>query len=420
VSGLIRAVAVTLLMAGAFSANAQLASDPVPRERIVPRSEEVRRALENSRFRLGPIRLRPLFELRDAGYDNNVFGTSEDPVADWHSTVSAGADLILPFGRKMYLTGIVNPEYTWYQKLTNRRMLGGEYGAAILALFNRLSIEAGGTTRKTLQPVSSELERSVPGRRDNTYARTELEIFRRVSLFASAEARKQRYEALAADDQGVGLDRLERNETFLRGGVRYRLRSWLDVTAGVEKGTTNFVSAVQSDNSTRAAVVGVHYDRPRFFLNLSGGSSNSDASGPNSTFPNYSTAVGSYYAAYQTSRPLAVDGYGHREPVYGLYGDSAYFLETRNGLGLIFQLGKRIGLRAFSELGTNAYPIGSAAPSRTDRVTIIGGGLAYRVFRNLILTTIASETRYRSNIDTFSRSILRVATTISVRGDSSR
>src|SRR5438105_4066269 len=84
----------TFFFAG--NALAQITGDEVPRERTVPRSEEIRRDLEETRFRLGPVRLQPIFGLRDTGYDNNVFGTPDDPVSDWRSTVSAGADLILP------------------------------------------------------------------------------------------------------------------------------------------------------------------------------------------------------------------------------------------------------------------------------------------------------------------------------------
>src|SRR5450755_1679718 len=159
----------TFLALGCFVApgQAQLASDEVPRERIVPRSEEIRLDLEDSRYRLGPLHLRPLFGIRDFGYDNNVFGTSDQVVADWRATVSAGADVILRLGNKMYATGIINPEYTYYQKLTDRRLLGGEYGGSLIALFNRLSIEAGGTSDKAIAPVNSEIERPAPGTRND-------------------------------------------------------------------------------------------------------------------------------------------------------------------------------------------------------------------------------------------------------------
>src|SRR5450756_648013 len=113
----------------------------------------------------------------------------------------------------MYATGTVNPEYTYYQKLTDRRLLGGEYGGSLIALFNRLSIEAGGGIDKSIAPVSSELERSAPGRLQDLFARTELEIFRRLSLFGSAQQQQQRYSLTQSDRaDGISLEQLERNE----------------------------------------------------------------------------------------------------------------------------------------------------------------------------------------------------------------
>jgi hypothetical protein len=405
----------------ASAASAQLATDQVPRQRTVPRSEELRRVLEDSRYHLGPIRMRPIFGIRDAGYDNNVFGSSSDQaVADWRSTVSAGADLILPLGNKMYVTGVVNPEYTYYQKLTDRRLLGGEYGGSLIALFNRLSIEAGGSTDKSIAPVSSELERSAPGTRNDLFARSELEIFQRLSVFGSAQQQQQRYQSTEGDRaQGVTLEQLERDETFVRGGIRYRLRSYVDVSVAAENGRTEFVTAQKSDNNTHAVLLGIHYDRPRFFVNLSGGKRTGDGRGPLSTFPSFSTTTGSYYAAYQLGAPLAVDANGHRSVVYGLYQDNPYFFETRNGLGLTLPVGQRIGLRAFSEIGANAYPVAKlGAVRRKDNVTTIGGGIAYRLYRKAIVTITAADTRYDSNIPVYSRSVFRLATVLSLRGDS--
>jgi hypothetical protein len=419
----VRGLAFGLVVIAAANMSAQLASDQVPRERTVPRSEEIRRDLDESRHRLGPIRMRPIFGIRDTGYDNNVFGTSTgNEVADWHSTVSAGADLILPLGNKMYATGIVNPEYTYYEKLTDRRLLGGEYGGSLIALFNRLSIEAGGSTDKSIAPVNSELERSAPGRVRNLFARSELEIFRRLSFFGSAQQQEQRYDLTAADiADGLSLTQLERTETFIRGGVRYRFRSYVDFSLAAENGTTDFVSARQSDNSTRAVLFGIHYDRPRLFVNVSAGTRTGQPRGAFSTFPQFSTATGSYYAAYQMSAPLAIDTYGHRSVVYGLYPNNPYYFETRSGLGMTLPVGQRIGLRAFGEIGTNAYPVASAAGlKRNDDVTLFGGGIAYRLYRKVILSIVASETRYTSNVDGLTRSIFLLGTVVSFRGDSFR
>jgi len=410
-----------IALSTAWSAHAQLASDSVPRERTVSRSAEIVEQLTESRYRLGPIRVRPLFALRDTGYDNNVFGTPDDPVSDWRSTVSSGADLILPFGSKIYILGVANPEYTWYKKLPNRRTFGGTYGGSVLGLFNHLSIEAGGTTAKTVRPVSSEVDQPTQGRRTDAFARAELEIARRLSFFGSAEQQRQRYEAAPGDLVGnLSLRQLERNDTFFRGGVRYKLRSYFDVSLAAETGRSVFVFAPETDNNTRAVLLGAHYDRPRFFLNLTGGTRRWEPRGPLSTFPKFSSGTGSYYAAYDLVAPIVVDAYGNRSAAYSLYTGNPFYYETRNALGLTISLGTRILLRAFSEFGSNDYPRAVDGVKRADRVRVLGGGIGYRLYRKAILGFTASSTRYHSNIDAFTRSTLRFGTTLTFGGDPSR
>ena len=414
-------VSVAAVFLFAANASAQLVTDEVPRERTVPRSEEIRRDLAETRFRFGPVRLQPIFGLRDTGYDNNVFGTPDNPVSDWRSTVSAGADLILPLGRKLYVTGIVNPQYTYYNKVTNRRLFGGQYGGTVLALFNRLSIEAGGTQEKVISQVNSELERAAPGTFRDVFARTELEIFRRLVVFGSAQQQQQRYLSVSDPGQEIDLSLLERNSTFVRGGVGYRLRSYMDVTLSEETGRTEFVTARQSDNTTKATLLGVRYDRPRFFLNLLGGWRTLEPLGASSTFPRNAGATGSYYAAYQLGAPVAIDVYGHRSAVYGLYTASPYFIETRNAIGLTLPIRQRLGLRAFTEVGSNAYPVALAGSvRRRDDVTMVGGGITYRVYRKSLVTVTASQVRYDSNFPDFNRSVFRLATFVSFTGDSFR
>ena len=309
------------------------------------RTEEIDSQIADSRLHFGPIRVRPLFGLRDAGYNSNVFGTVDSPVSDWGGTVSAGADLILPLGRKFYVLGIANPEYTWYDKIVSRRMLGGVYGGSLLGLFNHMSVEAGGTTAKTIAPVNSEVELSSPGRRTDMFAKSEIDLVRRFSVFGSAQQEKQRYGA-GSEGSDVDPEQLERDETYVQGGLRYKPRSYLDFSLGVESGRAEFLNAAQNDNTTHAVIAGIHYDRPRFFLNFSGGTRRIEPRGVLSTFPAFSTTMGSYYSALQLGIPVTIDAYGHRNVVYSVDSGSRYFDEARNGLGATLLVGHRVVPRA--------------------------------------------------------------------------
>ena len=405
------------LLLVAATASAQLADDRVPHERTLPIREEIRTQLENSRFRFGIFRLQPTFAIRDLGYDNNVFGTSDNPVADWHSSVAAGTHFIVPGGSKLYLRGTVVPEYTYYQKLTSRRSLGGDYGASLLGLFNHMTIEAGAESVKELAIVSSEVERPAIGTTATANGALEVDILRRLSVFGTAKGERRRFD-LAVDElaRSTSLDVLERNETLARGGVRYRFTSFFDVSAAAEKTRTTFLIQQSRNNRTTAAIIGIHYDRPRSFVNISIGSRKATATDVTSTaFPEFSTTTGSYYASHELSAGVVLDAYGHRGIGYSVTVENPYFLETRNGAGFIVPLGRRFALRAFGEAGSNSYPVLVNAVKRTDDVTTWGGGFAMRLYRNLVMTAVASNTKYDSTIPDNSRSIFRVTTLVSAQ-----
>ena len=396
---------------------AQLASDEVPHERTLPLSEEIREQLESSRFRFGIFRLQPRFAIRDLGYDNNVFGTATDPVSDWHSSVAAGTSFIVPAGSKLYLRGDAVPEYTYYRKITSRRSLGGDYGASILGLFNHMTIEAGGHSKKSLENVSSELERPAIGTRSDVTGTLELDIFQRLSVFGTGIAQQQRYRASEADEeQGLFLNTLERNETLVRGGFRYRPVTFFDISIAAEKTRSLFKVNRDRDNASTALILGIQYDRPRSFLNLSAGARRGDALDTAAVlFPHYSTVTGSYYAEHELGSHLVIDAYGHRGIAYSLTVENPFFLETRNGGGIWVPVGSRLAFRAFGEAGTNAYPVPIGSQHRTDDASSYGGGFAMRLYRNLVLTAIGEKTNYVSTIADNNRSVFRFTTVVSAQ-----
>jgi len=396
-------------------------SDEVPHARTIAPSEAIRQDLEDSRYHLGPMRIRPLFSLRDIGYDNNVLGTSLNQVADFRSTVGLGAHGILPVGSKMYLQGVLLPEYTWYKKLTDRRTFGGSYGVSLLGLFNRMSVEVGADSFRGPTILNSEQEQAVPGTRTHLYSRAEVEILKRLSVYGSGESQQQRYTPVSDDpSQATAIRQIERDETAARGGLRYRFASYLDFSLGVEHTNTTFLTGTDRDNHSEALILGVHYDRPRSFINLSVGSRTGKADHPG-VFPNYSATTGSYYASHDLSAPIALDVYGHRGIAYSITGTNPYYLETRNGAGVTVAVGRRFALRGFGEGGSNAYPlpilVGSTSVKRTDTALTAGGGVAFRLYRKVALSVLASDSRYTSNIAGNDRSIFRLTTGLSFTGE---
>lgn len=414
----LRGSALLCLFAVATTAAAQLTGEVIPRHRTLPVTEEVRRQLQTSRWHLGRLRVQPSLGLRDFGYDNNVYGSATDRVGDWRSTASASGAFILPVGPKTYLRGGVAPSYTYYRKLANRRSFGGDYSAALLGLFNRLSVEAGAAAFRGTAPVSSELDRAALSRRTAANGSVEIEILRRLSIFGAVHEEHQRYIDTADDlARGLSLQGLERNENASRGGIRYRFSSYLDFSLGAEATRTNFLVDRTKDNRSHAGVLGVHYDRPRAFLNMSIGRRTGEAVAASSRFTRFSTTTGSYYAAYKLASRSEVDAYGQRGLGYSLTVENPYYIETLNGAGLTIPLGHRIAVRGFSEWGTNSYPNLVQGTKRVDDITRYGGGFVTQLTKRTAFTTLASWDRINGHALAPDRTVFRVTTLLTLGGD---
>jgi hypothetical protein len=405
-----------------LTVSAQLAEDRVPQERIIPLRDQVKAELENYPHRLGPFRLFPQFQLRNLGYNNNVFGTEDNEVGDWTATVAAGTRYLMPFGRKVFLRGDLMPEYTYYQELEDNRTFGGTYSASLLGLFNEMSVEVGADRNDRVQIVTSESETPARVIRDGAVAKVDVDVLPRISLFGSFIEREYEYDANTGDDIPL-YDELERTDDALRAGIRYNVASFFSVSAAAEVTSSEFVvDPFERDNESNAVLLGVHYDRPRMFVNLSVGQREGEAKNAASTFPSYEETTGSWFASYKLGAPIELEGFGHRGITYGLFTSNPYFLETRNGAGIRFRAGERAIVRPYAEFGSNDYPTpvlfgGYEQIVRSDDVTTYGATMFFRLWRNAALEVNAAQTEYDSNIPGYGRSVLRVSTGLTFRRD---
>jgi hypothetical protein len=414
-----RAVLTLGLLLAAASASAQLETDSVPFGRTIPPREEMEHDLSTARWKLGPVRILPKIQIREAGYDSNVTSAADDEekIADWTATVAAGARFILPAGSKLYFRADALPEYTWYLDLEQRRRFGGRYGGGIFAFFNRLGIELSGTTADTVGYLNSESLAQVAEDADGVKAKLEIEFVRNLSFWAAGEVQQRAYEPL--DDLPIDVEdprRLDRDARAVRGGLRYGLRRDLQISVGVEGTRTEFDNQpLISDNESRAWLLGVRYDRPRFYVNAIGGQREGEPYG-GSAFPEYSEFTGSGYVSYKPARPLELRLYARRGVIPSVDPDSIYFVESRAGLGASVALSSRFALQGYGEAGTNAYPEitapGLTSPARRDRIQAFGGGLTVNVTGSLGVNFLAYQTVTDFDGSNEDRSVFRFVTNI--------
>ena len=401
----------------ARAASAQLSADQVPAGRVVPANEGLRQELEQSRYHIGAIRVQPLLSLRDFGYHGNVFGVGDNTTNDWRATFGGGARFIVPAGPKTYLRASALPEYTWYRKLSDRRAFGGNYGASLLFLLNRMPIEAGVNQIRSVARVSSEEERSVLQTQTNAFVNVEVEIFKRLSLLTSVQSVRPRYSITDADRAaGAQLDSLERTDSAALVALRYRFRPHVTIGVGEEAGRTRFVKNSINDNHSRATMLLLGYDMRRTYLNLALSTRKVEADDARSSLQDAKTATGSYTLVHQFNVPIRVTLNGRRNLTYSLFTSNAYFIETRNGASLSMPVGKRMALMVSGETGDNDYlvpvRVASRDVKRSDKANTFGGGFSIQLYPHVAFVATGSSTKYTSNIPGYDRTIVRVATNI--------
>lgn len=407
---------------------AQLTTDEVPRERTIASQDQVKSVLEKSRFRLGPFRLIPFLRISEAGYTDNALGTSDavPKKEDYFGSVQGGVRWAIPAGAKLYVQGEIRPAYDYSVNFPERRTFGGLYEAELLGFFNRMSFSVAGYNTRGVEYLNSETDTQVIHTvRDGT-GKVEIDLTRKVSLFGNVEAQRHRYGfggPLPTLPPGTIFDvsLLNRDEAAVRGGLRFRFSPSFDITAEVEGTRTEFsLSSRKGDNQSTAYLLGVHYDRPRFFVNLSGGYREGRPYN-DSLFPSFSTPTGSYFASYFLTRKVELQAYGGRRLVYGLFFDNPYYIENQAGGAVAFHVSPRLLLRGFGDYGENDSPLPvlfqGALVKNKERVTNYGGGFSTTFFRTMSFSLNAYRTRFRSNIDVFSRSTTRVTAALTLLGD---
>jgi hypothetical protein len=410
------------LILGLFAsrgADAQTYVDQVPRGRTITTAERVEADMNSARLHLGPLRIIPMIVVDNAGYDNNVFSApeGEPKVGDWTATAGGGGRVILPMGSKFFLRAVAIPQYIWYAQLENRRTWGGDFSGSFLALGNRLSFEATGGLHRGLSLLNSETQVLVLSTEDDALGRFEVGLTRTLSLVASADLSRYRY-----GQEEIGVTSLDRTDTGALAGLRLQLSPSLTVSAGAQGTRSEFVEEPEvRDNETYAFLGGVHFNGPRFYVNLAGGYRKGQPFN-NSLFESYATTVGSYFVAWKAAGPFELQAFGHRRPVYSRVSFNQLFIESRYGGALVIRLGTRALLRGYYDTGTNTYPFNvlPEGNKRVDDVVEYGGRLSVRIFGTTALQAQARQGNLTPGTGVGERKVFRFTTGITFNEEFTR
>jgi hypothetical protein len=419
----VRSLSLLLALAGgAFPARlrAQGWSDPVPQTRVTSSQETIESEIEKGRYRLGPVWVFPKLSLSNAGYNSNIFGTS-DPVGDGVAEAVAGARFLLPAGKKIYLQANVLPQYTWYATQTDLRHLGGVYGGTFFAFFNHLSVEAsGGYSDLSAIPTS---ETSAPSIQQLTWGSTtlSLDVTRFVALLGGASIRTTRYSALAGSPlTPETLADQDRTDRSFYGGVRFsRLGPFTVNLIAVDNQAIFVRQATERDNQSLSFLVNVLLNTTKFFINATAGYRQGRPFN-GSLLPPYDTPVFSAFTSWMALSFLELQAWGYRNVSYSLNSTYPYFYESRYGGGPVVRLNPRMRVQAYASQGKNDYPAtvsGNPLPPQPAATqTNYGGTVSVLISKAIVLNLGAAVEQYRSPVPDQNRRVVRLLTGLSFEG----
>lgn len=374
------------------------------------------KAAEDARWHLGPVRLAPWWELRDIQYVDNSLGASGDEKGDFTASMGAGLRAYFHTGPKIYWVVRALPEYVWWRENTERRRLGGRYGVGAFAFFNRLTVEATG--EKTLEQafVSPEVAALARAGSARGGVVADLAITDRISLFTEVKRSELRTE-VSGDE--APFDQFDRDETFLRGGARYRLRRGFSIGLGVERATIDFIDAPgrqdRSSTGTSPFFQLRQQNEDRFF-NLEVASRSADPR-PGSSFVPFDSATARLTAGFNTGNRLSSSVYGGRGIVYTLAEGYSYLVDDRVGAALDVKVSQRTSARLFVEAGRNDYrAIAPETPERRDDLLAYGASLTLATGRSSSVGLRFSRLDIRSDLAGFDRSVTSIGGGITFRG----
>lgn len=408
-----------ILLASALPAKAQFTQYTAPgslSERPEDRAEVARRAAEDARWRIGPLRVEPQLTLSNLSYDQNVFAAPEgtEQVDDRRATAGAGLTGYLRMGPKSLLSGFVAPEYSIWQETENLNHLAVNSGLAWFGFFNRLQLTATARSTERERSLSNELEVPVQISEDGLTFDTEIEITRRLALFLTASDARSRH---GRDSEqfvpGLDLRGLDRDDNRTVVGIELR-KSAVEIGLGWETTDVDFVESDQRDNGGEGVFLRLNYERNRLTVDLDYADLQLDF--PAGDSRSGRQEFGKALAALKVRPETTVSLYAARGLSFTVISTTGVIEFQTWGLALRQGLGERLEATVFAESGREEF-LDSLGPSRIDDREAIGINLEYELTQRLSLTGRYREDRRNSTLEGFDRSTSTVGFGIRFAGD---
>ncbi len=353
-----------------------------------------------SRVQVGPFWLKPTLALTNVGVDTNLFNEADvaDPRQDLAMTFSPQTEIWMRMGRT-WMTGHLRQDLVWFRDYRDQRSANGTYRAGWYVPLTRLSLLAeGGYTRSRERP-NVEIDLRAPRRERFGTVTTELRAWSRTYVGARIERRLVQY---TGSDRFGGQslrEELDRARTVGTATLRHELTPMTSLAVEASVSRDRFTFSSGRDADAAQIVAGFRFDPTALVKGYALiGYQRFAWSSPD--IPGYGGPTLSANLSYvaRTSTRVTLDALRDVEASFD--PNRPYYLQTGVAMTLTqrvvgpFDVQGRAGVRT---LDYRARATGVASQSaRQDHVTLLGGGIGYRLGRDTRLAADL-ETQRRSS-----------------------
>jgi hypothetical protein len=367
----------------------------------VPASaQEVEDPFETARFRLGPVRFTPVFEITSVGHDSNVFNESENPKPD--TTAAFGPTVRLwmrPAGTR--LSAKLGGQYLYFREFANERSWNTRNEVRWEVPLARVTPFVEGNFTNSQERQGYEIDARARRQDDGFVVGTGLRISGKTSFVVSHRRSNVEYDE---EETFFGMslgEALNRREDLTRVQFRYALTPLTTLVVDTDVARDRFdLNSVRDADSIRVL--------PGFELNplalISGrvfvGFRQFDPL--SSDLPDYRGVVASVDATYillgSTRFQFKVD----RDVVYSYEALRPYYALLDTGVTVtqrVTHAWEIVGRASRQTLAYRHLQASVAGEPGSDHGHTLGGGIGYRVGETLRLGVDANHYTRRSDFD---------------------
>lgn len=353
-------------------------------------------AWESGRWRFGPMAVTPKVELKNLGWDSNVFNESEDPKSDFTTTAAAPIDWWLRFGRGR-LHGVDVFEGVWYATYGDQSSFNQRHELTLLVPLNRVRLYAGGSYFNTNDRPGYEINARIRHTETGANGGVVVRLASKLDLDVSGRQTTYRYD----DDAAAGVyysDTLDRRTGNLGAQLRYRYTSETTFTFLADQVRERYTGTPERDNDGFRILPGVEFG-PRAIINGKAQAGYRRLNTLMAGMPDFTGLVVNAELSY-TLRGVTRFTVGASRDVFFSYEVTRpFYIQPGFTLAVTQQVSGPWDVQARASWYRLDYqqsdvPGTEPLPERNDRYRTFGGGVGYKMSKDI---------RLGFNLDSFRR-----------------